>query len=60
MKLKGWRLKQCLTSKENHKQYSTALRKMISMELLKHGKTDGITVYIPKETILKDMAAKIE
>jgi hypothetical protein len=27
--------------------------------LLKHG-NDGITVYIPKETILKEMAAKIE
>jgi hypothetical protein len=28
---------------------------------LKHEKkNDGITVYIPKETILKEMAAKIE
>jgi hypothetical protein len=31
-----------------------------SMFLLKHGKDDGITVYIPKETILQEMAAKIE
>jgi hypothetical protein len=30
------------------------------MVLLKRGKKDGITVYIPKETILKEMAAKIE
>jgi hypothetical protein len=30
------------------------------MVLLKRGKNDGITVYVPKETILKDMAAKIE
>jgi hypothetical protein len=28
--------------------------------LLKHGKNDGIAVYIPKDTILKEMAAKIE
>jgi hypothetical protein len=30
------------------------------MVLLKHGKNDGITVYVPKETVLKEMAAKIE
>jgi hypothetical protein len=28
--------------------------------LLKSVKTDGIAVYVPKETILKEMAAKIE
>jgi hypothetical protein len=33
---------------------------MTSMVLLKRGKNDGITVYIPKETILKEVAAKIE
>jgi hypothetical protein len=33
---------------------------MTSMVLLKRGKTDGIAVYIPKESILKEMAAKIE
>jgi hypothetical protein len=27
---------------------------------LKCGKNDGITVYVPKETILKEVAAKIE
>jgi hypothetical protein len=26
--------------------------------LLKRGKSDGITVYVPKETILKETAAK--
>jgi hypothetical protein len=46
-------LKQCLTSKENQKRYLTTLRKMNSMVLLKSGKNDGITVYVPKETILK-------
>jgi hypothetical protein len=30
------------------------------MVLLKSGKNNGITVYIPKETILKEMEAKIE
>jgi hypothetical protein len=37
---KNWRedvLKQCLTSKGNRKWYSTALRKMTSTVLLKHG-----------------------
>jgi hypothetical protein len=28
--------------------------------LLKRGENDGITIYVPKETILKEMAAKIE
>jgi hypothetical protein len=32
---------------------------MISMVLLKHGKNDGITVYITKEVIL-ETAAKIQ
>jgi hypothetical protein len=31
-----------------------------STVLLKRGKHDGIAVYVPKETILKEMAAKIE
>jgi hypothetical protein len=39
---------------------STALRKTTSTVLLKHGKSDGIEVYNPKETTLKEMAAKIE
>jgi hypothetical protein len=33
---------------------------MTSTVLLKDGKSNGIAVYVPKETILKDMAAKIE
>jgi hypothetical protein len=36
------------------------LRKMTSTVLLKRGKTDGITVYVPNETVLKEMAAKLE
>jgi hypothetical protein len=46
--------------KGNCKQYLAALKKMTSTVLLKHGKNYGITVYIPKETILKKMTAKIK
>jgi hypothetical protein len=38
MKLKGWRLKQCLTSNQNRKRYSTALRKMTSTVIWSMGK----------------------
>jgi hypothetical protein len=41
MKLR-WLLKQCLTSKGNRKRYLTALRKITSTELSKHGKNDEI------------------
>jgi hypothetical protein len=53
-------LKQCLTSKGNCKRYSTALGKMTFVALLKRGKNDGISVYVPKETILKELADKIK
>jgi hypothetical protein len=33
---------------------------MTSTVLLKHGKNYGISVYFPKETILKEMTAKCE
>jgi hypothetical protein len=33
---------------------------MTSTALFKHARNDGITVCAPKETILKEMAAKIE
>jgi 3-methyladenine DNA glycosylase AlkD len=49
-----------MTPKGYHKRYSTALRKMTSTVLLKHGKNDGIAVHVPKKTILKEMAAKIK
>jgi hypothetical protein len=60
MKLNGRRFEMCLISEGNRKQYSTALRKMTSTVLLKREKNDGIAVYIPKETILKEMAANIK
>jgi nitrogen fixation protein len=36
------------------------IRKMTSTVLLKRGKNDGITAYVPKKTTLKVMAAQIE
>jgi hypothetical protein len=33
---------------------------MTSMVLLMHGKNNGIAVYVPKETIVKEMATKIK
>jgi hypothetical protein len=35
------------------------LRKITSAVLLKHGKNEGIPVYVPREPILKEMAASI-
>jgi hypothetical protein len=55
-----WQRFETVTFKGIHKHYSTALRKMTSTVLLKGGKNDGIAVYIPKETILKEMTVKIE
>jgi hypothetical protein len=61
IKLKGrCVLKQSLTSKGNRKRHSIALRKITSVVLLKHEKNHGIAVYVPKETIFKNMATKIE
>jgi hypothetical protein len=60
MKISDDVLEQCLTSRGNRKRYSTALRKMNSTVLLKRRKNNGIAVYVPKETILKEMADKIE
>jgi hypothetical protein len=60
MKLKVRRFETVLTSKGYRKLYSIALRKMTSTVLLKRGKNDGTAVYVPKETILKEMAAKTE
>jgi hypothetical protein len=60
MKLKGWCFETVSEIQGNHKRYSTALRQITSTVLLKRGKNDGIAIYIPKEPILKEMAAKIE
>jgi hypothetical protein len=36
-----------------------SIKKMTSTVLLKTGKNDGLDVYVPKETILKDLATKL-
>jgi hypothetical protein len=41
------------TVSDIQRESQAALRKMTSMVLLKHGKNDGMAVYIPKETISK-------
>jgi hypothetical protein len=53
-------LKQCPTSKGKRKRYATALSKMASTGLLKRGENDGLAMYVPRETILKEMTAKTE
>jgi hypothetical protein len=52
-------LQEKVNADPNHKWYSTALRKIAFMVLLKLGRNDGISVYVPKETVLKETAAKI-
>jgi hypothetical protein len=37
-----------------------SIRKMTSMVLLKSGTKEGIAVYVPNGTILKEVIAKIE
>jgi hypothetical protein len=60
MKLKG----RCFETVSDIQRESQAvldiIRNMTSTVPLKRGKNDGITVYVPKETILMEMAAKIE
>jgi hypothetical protein len=57
MKLKGSRFE---TVSDIQRESQTTVKKMTSAVILKHGNNDGITVYDPKENILKKMAAKIE
>jgi hypothetical protein len=39
---------------------TSLLKEMTSTVLLKRENNNGITVYVPNETILKEMAAKIK
>jgi hypothetical protein len=60
MKLKGQHFETVSDIQRYSKWYSTALRKMTSTVLAKHGKNNRITVYILKEPILKATAARIK
>jgi hypothetical protein len=57
MKLKGRSFE---TVSNIQRESQAVLDSMISTVLLKRGKGDEIAVYVPKETISKEMAAKIE
>jgi hypothetical protein len=59
MKLKGRRFETVSYIQRESQVVQTALRKITSTVLLKHEKNDGIAVYVPKETTLKEMAAKL-
>jgi hypothetical protein len=52
-------IEQYLMLKEKSKRYSTALRKMTSMVAFGVRK-DGLYANVPKETIFKGMATKID
>jgi hypothetical protein len=60
MKLKGQRFETVSDIQRESQAVLDSIKKMTSTVLLKHGKSDWIAVYVPKETILKEMAAKIE
>lgn len=49
----------CWTFNWNHKQFLIAFYRMTSEVLLTGEKNNGIGVYIPRVTILKEMAAII-
>jgi hypothetical protein len=60
MKLKGRHFETVSHIQRELRAVLDNIRKMTSTVLLKHGKNGGIAVYVPKETILKEMAAKIK
>jgi hypothetical protein len=47
------KLKMNLKGRCSETVHSAALRKMTSTGLLKHGENNGISVFVPKENILK-------
>jgi histone-lysine N-methyltransferase SETMAR len=54
------KLKMKLTGQHFETVVLDSIKENTPTVLLQHRKNDGITVYVPKETILKEMAAKIE
>jgi hypothetical protein len=60
MKLKGQRFETMSDIQKELQAVLNSIEENDFMVLLKHGKNNGIAVYIPKETILKEMGAKIE
>jgi hypothetical protein len=60
MKLKGRRLEAVSDIQRESQVVLDSIKERTSMVLSKRGKNDGIAVYVPKETILKEMVTKIE
>jgi transposase len=58
IKLKG-RFEIVSDIKRESQAVPTSIKKNDFQVIFKRGKNDGIAVYVPKETILKEMAAKI-
>jgi transposase len=57
MKLKGWRFETVADIQRESQAVLNSIKEMTSTVLLNHVKNNGITVYIPEETVLKEMAA---
>jgi hypothetical protein len=53
-------MKQCLTSKGNLQAIRSSIKENDFHGAFEAWKNDGIAVYVPKETILKEIAAKIK
>jgi hypothetical protein len=60
MKLKGQRLETMSDIQRESQAVLDSIKENHFHGVLKRGKNDGIAVYVPKETVLKDMAVKIE
>jgi hypothetical protein len=60
MKLKGRRFETVCDIQRESQAVLDSIQDNDFHGAFKRGKKDGITVYVPKETILKEVAAKIE
>jgi histone-lysine N-methyltransferase SETMAR len=60
MKLKGRRFETVSDTQRETQVVLKSIKKNYFHGVLKRGKNDRITAYVPKEPILKEMAAKIE
>jgi hypothetical protein len=60
MELKGRRFETVSDIQRKSQAVLDSIQDKTVTVLLKRGENDGIAVYGPKETILKEMAAKIE
>jgi hypothetical protein len=59
MKLKWCRFETVSDIQRESQAVLDSIKKMTFIMLSKRGKNNGMAIYFPKETILKEMAAKI-